>query len=148
MEIQPDFKELVELLNAHKVEYLIVGAMALAHHGAPRASGDIDFLIRPTVENAERVLTTLDEFGFGFLGFTVEDLTDLKTVIQLGRPPVRIDILTSITGVPWEKAWQSRETGNYGSAPVFYLGRQEFIANKRATGRKKDLADLEELGEE
>ncbi|RJP74935.1 MAG: hypothetical protein C4524_12370 [Candidatus Zixiibacteriota bacterium] len=148
MEIQPDFREWAELLNAHEVEYLIVGSMALAHHGAPRATGVIDFLVRPSAENAPRVLKALDEFGFGSLGFTVEDLTNLHNVIQLGYQPVRIDIITSITGVSWEEAWQGRDQGNYGGVPVYYLGKREFIMNKRASGRKKDLADLEELGEE
>ncbi len=148
MEIQPDFKELLALLNQNKVEYIVVGAFAMAFHGAPRFSGDIDIYVHPTPENARRVTATLRDFGFGSLGLKEEDFDRPGQIIQLGRPPVRIDLITSISGVTWEEAHAGKAPGQYGDIPVFYLGRKQFIANKRASGRKKDLADLEALGED
>jgi hypothetical protein len=148
MEVQKDFKELLELFNAHKVQYLIVGGYALAYHGAPRYTGDIDIFIKPDTENASRILKALDEFGFGSAGLKEEDLKSPDKIVQLGYPPVRIDIITSISGISWDEAFEEREKGNYGNVPVFYIGRNQYIINKRASGRKKDLADLEALGEE
>jgi hypothetical protein len=148
MEVQQDFKDLLALFNAHKVDYIIVGAHALAFHGAPRYTGDMDILIRSDLENAQRILSALDEFGFGSLGLTVEDFTSPDKVVQLGVPPVRIDIVTSITGVSWKDATTARVAGTYGGLEVYYLGKKQFILNKRALGRKKDLADLEAIGED
>ena len=148
MEIQQDFKDLLALLNKHEVEYLIVGGYALAFHGAPRFTGDIDIYIRPEPENAKRVLKSLNEFGFQFPNLNLEDFYSPDQIIQLGVPPVRIDILTSISGVTWDQAAASRIPSEYGNIPVNYIGKIELIQNKRATGRRKDLADLEALGEE
>jgi hypothetical protein len=106
--LQSDLSEFIGLLNSHKVEYVIVGGHAVAFHGHPRFTGDIDFFIRPTAENAERLLRVLDDFGFGSLGITAADLTEPGKVVQLGRPPNRVDILTSISGVDFESAWISR----------------------------------------
>jgi len=148
MEVQQDFKKLLELFNVHKVEYVIVGGYALAFHGVPRYTGDIDILVRPDDENARKVLAALDEFGFGSVGLEKSDFTDLGKVVQFGVPPIRIDIISSLTGVSWEEAFSGRGKGKYGDTPVYYLGRNQFISNKRAIARKKDLADLEALGEE
>ncbi len=145
MEVQEDFKELFALLNAHDVKYVIVGAYALSHHGVPRYTGDLDILIRAEAENARRILDALSEFGFGNLKLT--DFTVPDHVIQLGYPPVRIDLITSITGVSWEEVAENRETGIYGGIEVFYIGRPQLVKNKRLTGRQKDLADLEALEE-
>ncbi len=147
MEVQQDFKELLALFNAHKVEYIIVGAYALAFHGAPRFTGDIDILVRPLQENAKKILSALEDFGFGSVNLTIDDFQKSDHVVQLGHPPVRVDIVTSITGVTWEEADQGKQTGLYGDVPVFFLGKEQYIANKRATGRLKDRADLEALGE-
>lgn len=148
MEAQPDFRDLLALLNAHKVDYMIVGAYALAYYGFPRYTGDIDIFVRSDFENARHVLHALDEFGFGSFGLTVEDFAVPDNVVQLGVAPVRVDIVTSITGISWEEAVEGREAGVYGDVSVYYLGRNQFIKNKRILGRKKDLADLEALGEE
>jgi hypothetical protein len=145
MEIQSDFKELLASLNAHQVEYVIVGGYALAFHGAPRYTGDLDLLVRPEPANARRLLAALDEFGFGSLDLAASDFTSPETVLQLGFAPVRIDFITSLTGVSWEEAYQHRLPGRYGGVEVWYLGREQLIANKRALGRGKDLADLEAL---
>ena len=148
MELYPDFKELLELLNAHAVDYLIVGGYALALHGAPRFTGDLDIYLSTHRDNAIKVLSVLKEFGFGSLRLTEDDFSREDQIIQLGVPPVRIDFVTSIDGVQWEKAWGSRVKGHWDGVPVSYLSREDFIANKRASGRLKDLADIESLGEE
>ncbi len=148
MDLESDFKELLGLFNTHRVEYLVVGAYALAYHGVPRYTGDLDILVRPSSENATRVMESLKIFGFGEFGLTDEDFEKPATVVQLGVPPVRIDIITSISGVSWNEAHRERVEGHYGDLPVAFLGREQLIANKRASGRKKDLADLEALGEE
>lgn len=148
MEAQSDFKELLALFNSHKVEYLIVGAYALAHHGAPRYTGDMDILVRPDAENARRIVAALDEFGFGSLGLAAKDFSETGKIVQLGVAPVRIDVITSITGVTWPEAEADSVAGTYGDVPARYLGKASFIRNKRALGRKKDMADLEALGEE
>jgi len=147
MDIPNDFKELLELFNRHKVEYVIVGGYAVAFHGAPRVTGDIDFFVRPTGDNAERVLRALDEFGFGSLNLSKDDFITPGMVVQLGVPPVRIDIITRVSGVPWEKADAGKAAGFYADTPAYFIGRDDLVANKRATGRKKDLADVEALGE-
>ena len=146
MEAQKDFKELLELFNGHKVEYIIVGSYALAFHGAPRFTGDIDIFVHSSAENSPRILSALTDFGFGSLNLTIDDFLRPGSVVQLGYPPIRIDIMTSITGVDWEEANKGKQTGLYGNIPVFFLGKEQYLANKRAVGRKKDLADIEALG--
>ena len=146
MDLQPDFKELLALFNARRVEYLIVGAYALAFHGAPRYTGDIDLLVRPTPDNAKAILAALADFGFASLGLKEGDFFQPDRVIQLGVPPVRIDLLTSLTGLTWEEANAHRVPGQYGEVSVQFIGKTEYIRNKKATGRKKDEADIEALG--
>ncbi len=148
MEAQPDFKELLKLFNAHNVEYAIVGGYALAFYGAPRYTGDIDLLVKPDKENAQKVLDALKDFGFAALDLSCDDFSSLERVVQLGVPPVRIDIVTSITGLAWEQIAPNRTGGTYGEIPVQYIGKHEFIVNKKAISRHKDLADIEALGEE
>lgn len=148
MEVQKDFRELLELFNEYKVGYLIVGGYALAFHGVPRYTGDIDIFVKPDTENAIRILKALDEFGFGSLDLKEEDFRSPNKVVQLGYPPVRIDIITSISGLSWDEAYEERDKGKYGDVPVYYIGLNHYILNKRASGRKKDIADLEALGEE
>jgi len=145
MEIRTDFKELLELFNKNKVEYLIVGGYALAFHGAPRFTGDIDLFVRPVRENAERILIALDEFGFGSLDLSEDDFTTPGKVVQLGVPPIRIDIITRVSGVSWEKADAGKVPGEYDRTPVHFISREDFISNKKATGRKKDAADIEAI---
>jgi hypothetical protein len=148
MEVQPDFRDLLELFNVHKVDYIIVGAYALAYHGAPRYTGDMDILVRPDSENAQHILHALEEFGMGSMDLAEEDFSAPDRVIQIGVAPIRVDMMTSLTGVSWEEAASGRVTGHYGDLEVYYLGREQFILNKRILGRKKDLADLEAIGEE
>ena len=146
MKLHPDFSDFVGALNDNNVEYVIVGSFALAFHGSPRATGDIDFWIRPTNSNAKALIKALRDFGFGGHDVTEEDIVSGK-IIQLGFPPVRIDIITIIDGLVTEEIWQTKEKGKLGPHDVFYLGREAFIKNKRTMRRHKDLADLELLGE-
>jgi predicted nucleotidyltransferase len=148
MEVQKDFREFLALLNEHEVKFIIVGGYALAFHGAPRFTGDIDVFVKPDQENAKRILHALADFGFSSLDITIDDFQNQDNVIQLGLPPVRIDLITSISGVSWNEADASKEPGLFGDVSVSYIGKEQFIINKRASGRKKDLADLESLGEE
>jgi hypothetical protein len=147
MEVQPDFKELLALLNAHRVDYVIVGGYALAYHGAPRFTADLDILVKPDAENSRRMIQVLKEFGFEAAGLAPEDFQRPERVVQLGVPPVRVDILTSLTGVSWDEVSSGRVEGAFGGIPTRFIGRDQLIANKRALGRKRDLADLEALGE-
>jgi hypothetical protein len=147
MGIPRDFKELLELLNAHKVEYLIVGAHALAFYGAPRFTGDLDILVKPDPDNARKLLDVLAQFGFGSLKLSAEDFLQPDNVVQLGYPPLRIDLLTSLTGVTWQQIEDGKTAGKIDVVPVFFVGKNEFIQNKRSLGRKKDLADIEAIEE-
>lgn len=139
-----DFKEFAESLNARGVEYLVVGGYALAAHGHPRYTGDIDFWVRPSTDNLARLLDALKDFGFGSLGLSASDF-DANTVVQLGQPPRRIDLLTSIDGVNFDACFARREQVELAGVRLNIIGLDDFKTNKRASGRLKDLADLESL---
>ena len=145
MEVFPDFKELLELLNDHHVEYAIVGAYALAHYGAPRFTSDLDIFVKPAIDNARRVVHALSDFGVEALEFEESDFTEPDSIVQIGVAPIRIDIMTSLDGVSWDDVARDREPGLFGDTNVYYIGKEQFILNKRAIGRKKDLADLDAL---
>ena len=147
MVIPKDFKELLGLFDARNVEYLIVGGYALAFHGAPRFTGDIDLLIKPDHQNAKRILAALDEFGLGSLELSESDFTTPHNLIQLGVPPVRVDIMTSLTAVDWAEADQNKVCTDYDGIPACFISKADLITNKKALARKKDLADLEALGQ-
>jgi predicted nucleotidyltransferase len=143
--LQSDLREFIRLLNSHAVEYVVVGGHAVAFHGHPRFTGDIDFLVRPTTENAGRVLDAIHEFGFGNLELSRTDFTTPDRIVQLGRPPNRIDILTSISGVAFDDAWDSRASAELDGQQVNFLGWEALIRNKNASGRDKDRADVAKL---
>jgi len=145
MTLLPDWREFIELLNSHSVDYLIVGAWARAFYGVPRSTGDIDFFVRASLENGERLVRALDQFGFASLGITPEDFLPPGRVIQLGIDPYRIDIITGISGVRFEEAWSERMHGEIDGVPAEFLSLRLFKKNKRAAGRAKDLADLDAL---
>ena len=147
MEIHNDFKELLKLLNSHKVDYLVVGGYALAFHGVPRFTGDIDLFVKPDAANAKRILEALAKFGFGSLNLTEADFATPGNVVQFGVPPVRVDIITSLTGVSWETANADRVRGVFDKTIVHFISKKDLITNKKTLGRKKDLADIEALGE-
>lgn len=143
--LNKDFKEFVELLNSIGVEYLIVGGYALAAHGHPRYTGDLDIWIRTTEGNIDRLLDALARFGFGSLGLTRKDFLEPGTIVQLGYPPARIDLLTAIDGVEFGACHARRVVMTIAGVDLPIIGLDEFRANKRASGRAKDLADLESL---
>jgi hypothetical protein len=145
MPISKDLREFIELLNAKGVEYLVVGGFAVAWHGHPRFTADIDFLVRSDRANAELVVETLRDFGFASLRIVPEDLCQPDQILQLGVKPNRIDVITSIAGVSFEEAWASRVPGSIDSIPVFFIGRDALIRNKEVTGRPQDLADADAL---
>lgn len=145
MQLQKDIREFIELLLSHKVEFLVVGGYALACHGAPRFTEDIDFLVRLSEENAARIESVLQAFGFGQVGLSRNDFLKPDQVIQLGRAPNRIDLLTGISGVTWENAWQDKEPMNWDGLSLWVLSRENLIRNKRASGRPQDLADVARL---
>ncbi len=145
MELPEDWRAFIELLNLNEVEYLIVGALALAYHGLPRYTGDLDILVRNSPRNAKRLEVALAGFGLDSLGLSAEDFVDSYQVIQLGIPPLRIDLLTSITGVSFDEAWAERVQDMLGGIRANFIGRQSLIQNKKSTGRPQDLADLETL---
>jgi hypothetical protein len=145
MELAPDFDEFIGSLTAHGVEFVVVGAYALAFHGAPRFTGDLDILVRPALENAARVLEALEAFGFPVTELSPEAITDRRRMLQLGVPPVQIHLMSAISGVEWDEVWSDRVEGVLGRNTVHFLGRETFLRNKRAAGRPKDLADIDAL---
>jgi len=145
MALSSDLREFLELLNARGVEYLVVGAHCLAFHSRPRYTGDLDVFVRPSKNNAETLVELLREFGFTHSKFTPVDFVGGDQVIQLGRAPNRIDLLTSLTGVTAEEAFDGKVAAEIDGIPVFILGKKELIKNKRVVGRPQDLADLAEL---
>lgn len=145
MPLEKDLREFVASLNSNEVEYLVIGAFAVSFHGYPRYTGDLDLLVRPSAQNAERIVRALNEFGLASLGITVADLQSPGCVIQLGIKPSRIDLLTSISGVTFDEAWAGRCKGKLDGIPVLYIGRNELIRNKEAIGRARDLGDADEL---
>jgi hypothetical protein len=145
LDLDPDFAEFVECLARREVRYLIVGGYALAAHGLPRATGDLDVWVLVDPANAQGVVDALGDFGFGELGLTVDDFLTPDHVVQLGYPPYRIDILTAIDGVAFEEAWTSRLTVSSGERNLPIIGRDDLIANKLASGRPRDLDDVERI---
>ncbi len=142
-----DFAEMLSALSEAGAEFLIVGAHALAAHGVPRATGDLDIWVHSTGENATRVLTALKVYGAPLADLSLDDLTKPDTVFQIGVVPCRIDILTGISGVRFAEAWDRRIAVDVEGVQVQVIGRDDFKINKRASGRPKDLLDLELLGD-
>jgi hypothetical protein len=145
MIFEKDFIDFIGLLNTHNVEYMVVGAHALAYHGRPRHTGDLDIWIKPSLENAGKMINVLKDFGFGSLGLTEDDFLKENYVTQLGYPPLRIDILNSISGVNFDDAYKGRILGENDDLYVSFINISDFIANKKASGRPKDLGDIEAL---
>ena len=145
MALNPDWKEFVECLNEAKVDFVIIGAWARAFYGEPRLTGDIDFLVWPSPDNAQKILNALKAFGFVSLNLKVEDFTKPDHVVQLGFPPRRIDLLTQVTGVTVQQIWKNRVSAELDGLPVHFISREDFVVNKRATGRPKDIDDADTL---
>jgi hypothetical protein len=147
MNIEKDYAELLELFNENKVKYCIVGAYAVAFYALPRYTKDMDILVEPSIENARRIIKSLNEFGFKNVGLTEKDFYKEGKIIQLGYEPVRVDIMTSIEGVSFKEVWVNRRCARYGQQKVFFIGIDELIRNKKTSKRKKDKVDLEILKE-
>jgi len=145
--MNPDFVAIARELRAVDARFLIVGAFAVALHSRPRATGDLDIWIDPSPKNAQQVYDALSAFGAPMTGITPRDLATPGLVYQIGIPPRRIDILTSLTGITFEEAWPGRVAGSIGEVSCGFIGREALIRNKRALGRPRDLADLDALGE-
>lgn len=143
--LSPDFKDFIELLNAHNVEYLIVGGYALAFHGHPRYTKDIDIWIATNTVNAERMLKVLTDFGFSSLALSQQDFLEENNIIQLGFPPNRIDILTSIDGIEFANSISQSSIIEVDGVTIHLIGIHKLIENKTASGRLQDLADVEKL---
>lgn len=145
--LNEDFRDFLVLLADGGVDFVIVGAYALAFHGAPRASGDIDLFVRPTPANAQRVFDALAGFGAPLeaAGVTAADFTQPGAVYQIGLPPRRIDVLTAISGLTFDEAWASRITAEIDGRTVSFIGREALLKNKEASGRPKDVADVARL---
>lgn len=142
-----DFLDLLQAFADHSVRFLIVGAYALGVHGRPRATGDLDVWVEPRPENAARVMSALAQFGAPLSEVSVDDFSHPGIVFQMGLPPLRVDILTELSGLTFAEAWPTRTQAPFGPRMVDVIGREAFIRNKRATGRAKDLGDIESLGE-
>jgi len=145
--LNEDFRDLLVLFVDAGVEFVVVGAYALAFHGAPRASGDIDVFVKPSAGNARRVFQALGRFGapLASAGVSETDLAQPGAIYQIGLPPRRIDVMTEISGVTFDEAWTSRVTAEVEGRTVGFIGREALLKNKEATGRLKDRADAERL---
>lgn len=146
MDLASDFDEFIACLTARGVEFLIVGAYALAFHGAPRFTGDLDILVRPTDGNASRLLQAIADFGFPTAGIEPAGIVNPRRMLELGLPPVQLHVMSALSGVTWEDAATQAVRGRLGRHEVAFLGRTTLIQNKRAAGRPKDLADIDALG--
>ena len=145
MIISKDFKEFIELLNKNKVKYLIVGGYAVAFHGHPRYTKDIDIWILIEKANAEKILKTLDDFGFSSIGITEKDLINPEVIIQLGYPPNRIDLITDLSGLNFDECYKKRVEVNVDEIKINFIDLESLKKNKKSSGRNQDLADLENL---
>ncbi|HMJ65121.1 MAG TPA: hypothetical protein VK615_07200 [Candidatus Binatia bacterium] len=145
MQLPLDFREFLHLLNSHNVEYLVVGGYAVGHHGFPRATGDLDIWIAVNETNASATVTALKEFGFNVPALTKELFLEEGRITQMGVPPVRIEILTKISGVRFDQCYVNRVVSETEGLKLNVIGLNDLKKNKKAAGRLKDLNDLENL---
>jgi predicted nucleotidyltransferase len=143
--LSQDFKEFIELLIKHKVEYLIVGGYAVGIHGHPRYTGDLDIWLNSTSQNALGILNAVNEFGFSSYGLTQSDFTKPGNIIQLGYPPLRIDLLTQIDGVTFEKCFINKKEVIIEGLNVNFIGYNDLLKNKKESGRARDMDDVDNL---
>lgn len=145
MALSRDLKEFLKSFVEHEIAFMLVGAHAVAVHGYPRGTEDIDLWIRRDPPNAEKVLQALEEFGFGSLGLTEEDLLEENTVIQLGKEPHRIDLLNFLTGLDFSDCLSRAVPATYEGVRMDVIGLDDLLRNKRATGRYKDMMDVDQF---
>ena len=140
-----DFKEFVELLQKHKAEYLVVGGYAVGYWGHVRFTGDLDIWLKPSADNANKILNAVNEFGFESLKLKIADFTKVGNIIQLGYPPLRIDLLNDIDGVTFDESYKNRAVDTYDGFTYNFINYDDLIKNKKASGRNQDLADIDNL---
>ncbi|MEO7922437.1 MAG: nucleotidyltransferase [Chitinophagaceae bacterium] len=145
MTLEKDFADFVELLNKHDVDYMVVGGYALAFHGEPRTTGDMDIWIDCTAGNATRMMKVIKDFGMSSLGFKPGDFLEPGIITQIGYPPLRIDILNEIDGVTFQEAVKNKQYFQEGKMHIPFIGREDFIKNKETVGRKKDIEDVKRI---
>jgi Nucleotidyl transferase of unknown function (DUF2204) len=148
MELDRDFSEFIASCAAHSVRFLIVGGYAVAAHGHPRFTKDLDVWVWLDKQNATRLVSALEDFGFGSLGLTPADFLEEGVVVQLGYPPKRIDILTQVDGVQFDPCWERRVEVEIGGQRVPFLSANDLLANKKAAGRPQDIADVSMIEEQ
>ena len=144
--LNQDFKEFIQSLNDNRVRYLVVGGYAVALHGYPRHTKDIDIWVELAPANASRIMQALEQFGFGSLGLKEQDFLEADTIIQLGYPPRRIDLLTTLPGVDFDQCFTAKVMGEIDGILINFIDLESLKKNKRATGRAQDIADIENLG--
>lgn len=145
MQVQPDYEDMLQFLNQNEVRYCIVGSFALAFHAEPRYTKDLDILVDSSLDNGHRIIRALESFGFGGVGLTPEDFTSEGTIVQLGYEPVRIDLITSLQGLPFDVIWRECVQGIYGNTPTRFISLSHLIEAKKNAGRPQDLVDVETL---
>ena len=145
MKVEKDYEEFLSLLNKHNVKYCIIGAFAVAFYAKPRYTKDIYILVDPNKENAQKIIRAFEEFGFGELSISGDDLTREGNILQLGYEPLRIDLLNKLEGFQFQEIWQNRMAGDYGSEKVFFIGLDDLIKNKKMSARPSDKIDIELL---
>lgn len=145
MKLQKDLREFIGLLNSEGVKYVVVGGYAVAFHGRPRFTGDMDFFVEPSGENSQKMENVVRRFGFAGTGLRAADFQRPDSIIQLGLPPNRIDLLTAIDAVEFQEAWENRIEAEIDGAPVNFISKNLLLKNKAATGRAQDKADIEEM---
>ena len=145
MILNPDFKEFFQLLNKNNVRYLVIGGFAVAFHGYPRYTKDIDIWLWINPENAKNVVRTLEDFGFKSLGLSIDDFLESETIIQIGHPPNRIDLIMTASGVDFEECYQSKIEEEIDGVNIPFIDLENLKKNKLATGKTQDMADVENL---
>jgi predicted nucleotidyltransferase len=145
VDISYDYRDLFKTLNGHKVKYLVIGAYAVAFYTEPRYTKDLDIWAGNDIINAERLYNALVDFGAPLKGISIEDFADKKMIYQIGVAPVRIDILTGISGIKFENAWKNRKRTNYGGIPISIIGIKELIYSKKKIKREQDILDVKKL---
>jgi len=145
MRVEKDFKEFIALLNKNGVKYLVIGGFAFAFYAKPRFTKDIDFFVEASEENSKKIIKALNQFGFSSMGLTEADFWKPRQIIQLGYQPMRIDIVTTVSGLEFEDAWANRVTGKYGDVDCFFISKEDLIKKKQTSGRPQDIADIKFL---
>jgi len=145
IEFPKDFKEFLQLLTSKDIEYLVVGGYAVGYHGYPRATGDMDIWISRNEKNARKMVNALKEFGFDIPELKIEIFLEKEKIIRMGVPPMRLEIITTIDGVGFEKCFQNRVIADFGSFKANFISKGDLLINKRASGRPKDLVDYSKL---